>query len=270
MSLFPKDFAFSFLTIAGSDNSGGAGLQADIKTATVLGGYAASAVTAITVQDRFGVKKCQHVDAALVSEQILSVLTDRQIDVIKIGMLGCADIVKKVANILEDYPDITVILDPVLAASDGAALLDEDAIDILKKRLMPRAYVITPNLPELRILSGIKISSVKTALAAGQKLLEDGAQNLLLKGGHACITEEVTDILLTPEGSHKFSLPYLETQAGHGTGCTLASALGCYLAKGHALIDAVRMAKEYVYKTLQNAPVSGKGTDPLCHNFIML
>ena len=258
------------MTIAGSDNSGGAGIQADIKTATMLGGYASSVITALTAQNTQGVSDVMPVPSDFVQKQMLTVFNDLKPDVIKIGMLMNADIVHVVADMLDHYHDIPVILDPVLCSSSGKVLLEQDAIKALKTRLFPRCLVITPNLSELKVLSGLPISSIKTALACAHELLAQNAQAVLVKGGHACITEQVTDVVVTKERTEKYALPHIHTHAGHGTGCTLASALASFVATGYNIFDSTEQAKLYMHNALKYAPKIGSGTAPLCHNFEIL
>ena len=258
------------MTIAGSDNSGGAGIQADIKTATMLGGYASSVITALTAQNTQGVSDVMAVPADFVHKQIVTIMHDMKPDVIKIGMLMNAEIVNIVADMLEKYPDIPVVLDPVLCSSSGKALLEDDAVATLKTRLFSRCMVITPNLAELKLLSGLPISSIKTALACAHELLEQNANAVLVKGGHACVTADVTDVMITKDRTEKYSLPHIHTHAGHGTGCTLASALASFIATGYNLFDSTEQAKLYMHNALKYAPKIGSGTAPLCHNFKIL
>jgi len=254
------------LTIAGSDSGGGAGIQADIKTITVLGGYAASAITAITAQNTCGVQQVQFLDAELVRAQIKSVLDDFTVDVIKIGMLGSADIVSAVAEELREQK-IPIVLDPVMIAKGGSKLLSENAINTLLKELLPQAYLLTPNAPEAEVLTGLSIEGVDDQRRAAKTLLTKGAQAVLIKGGHIA-GDTIYDLLLSEQGETVFENPRINTKHTHGTGCTLASAIATYLAQGSQLDEAVRMAREYVLQAIIQAPELGNGHGPLAHNWL--
>lgn len=252
---------FNLLTIAGSDSGGGAGIQADIKTTTILGGFATSAITALTAQNTCGVSDIHPVPIHFIQAQIQSILSDIDIHVIKSGMLFSVNIIELVANMLP--PCIPYILDTVMIAKGGAKLLQDTAIDAMKQSLFPKALIITPNLPELQALAG------GTSINHAEMLINNyGCQAVLIKGGHAD-TDKVTDILVTKETSYQFTLPRIITQAGHGTGCTLSAALACYLAQGFILKDAVEKSKKYVYDALQAALPIGKGCYPLNHNYMI-
>jgi len=250
------------LVIAGSDSGGGAGVQADIKTVTALGGYAASAITAVTVQNTLGVSAILRIDPALVAAQARAVLEDIGADAIKIGMLG--DAALAVAEVLEAWPLIPVVLDPVMLAKDGTALTD--GLEPLKSRLASRAALLTPNAPEAAALTGLSVETTDDLRRAGEALLQAGIQAVLMKGGHIA-GDTVVDILMTPGGETTFEGPRLDTRHTHGTGCTLASACAVGLAQGLTLEAAVARAWGYTAEAIRRAPGFGAGAGPLDHGW---
>lgn len=250
------------LIIAGSDPGGGAGIQGDIKTVTALGGYAAAAITALTAQNTQGVFGIHAVPVDFVRQQVTLVLDDIGADAIKTGMLHTAEIIGMLAGALPK--EIPLVLDPVMFAKGGAALLKEDALAALKKKLLPLAAVVTPNIPEAEYLADRKIRSVEDMKAAAQKILQSGCKAVLLKGGHM-EGDTLTDVLMDESGSQIFSDPRLDTRHTHGTGCTLASAIAAGLAQGMSLKDAVVRARSFVRKAMEMAPGLGKGHGPLGH-----
>ena len=252
------------LIIAGSDSGGGAGLQADLKTVTALGGYAATAVTAVTVQNTLGVTGVLPVPADMVMAQARAVLDDIGADALKTGMLGDIAMVETVAAILDSAVGIPAVVDPVMTAKGGAALLATDAMDAVRRLMVPRARLLTPNVPEAEALTGLGIASLEDQQRAGEALLALGAQAVLMKGGHLA-GERVTDLLLTPEGETLFESARLETRHTHGTGCTLASACAAGLAQGLPLEAAVARAWAYVQEAIARAPGLGGGHGPLDH-----
>lgn len=254
------------LIIAGSDSGGGAGVQADIKTVTVLGGYAATAITAVTVQNTLGVSGVHPIPPEVVEAQARAVLDDIGADAIKTGMLGDAAMVRRVAEILAERPQIPAVVDPVMIAKGGAALLGDDALDTLRTQLAPRAALLTPNAPEAEALTGLPVDSVDAMRRASEALLRMGAQAVLMKGGHVP-GERVTDLLATPQGETLFEAPRLETRHTHGTGCTLASACATGLAQGEPLVEAVSRAWAYVQEAMARAPGLGQGHGPLDHGW---
>ncbi len=253
------------LIVAGSDSGGGAGIQADVKTVTMLGGYAATAVTALTVQNSLGVSGILPVPPAFVQAQMRAVIDDIGADIVKIGMLGSAAMIAAVADVLADA-NIPVVLDPVMVAKGGAALLDDSAHQAMIDRLLPLAAVLTPNIPELATLTGRTIETEADALAAGRALVSTGVRAVLVKGGHLD-GEEVVDWLLTPDFEQRFTAPRIRSRHTHGTGCTLASAIATALAQGQTLSDAVAQARTYVRTAIKAAPQLGAGHGPLGHNF---
>lgn len=255
------------LTIAGSDSSGGAGIQADLKTFSALGVYGASAITALTAQNTQGVDAVLVVPPDFVARQIRVVARDLDIRAIKIGMLATSEIIEAVAEQLEALPDVPVVLDPVMVAASGDVLLDEDAIETLRSILLPRATLITPNLPEAAKLLGKAEAKDEREMAAQAAALRRlGAKAVLIKGGHAEGSCAV-DILLDVEGELRLAVPRTETKNTHGTGCTLSSAIAAELAKGASLREAATKAKAYVTAALAAADdlKIGKGSGPVHH-----
>ncbi len=252
--------------IGGSDSGGGAGIQADVKTITALGAYAASAVTAITAQNTTGVHRSQPVEASLVRAQIAAVLDDIGADAVKVGMLPTPDVVTAVADALaSSIGRSPLVVDPVAYAGTGATLSPDAAREVSKAVLLPRAALITPNVPEAELLGARRIDDERGLRDAAQKLLLLGPGAVLVKGGHI-EGASVTDVLATADGDvHVFTSPRIETRAGHGTGCTLASAIAVGLAEGCTLRDAVERGRDYVRRALLEAPGFGRGAGPLAH-----
>lgn len=251
------------LILAGSDSGGGAGIQADIKTVTALGGYAATAVTAITVQNTLGVTGVHLVPLDIVEAQARAVLDDIGADAIKTGMLGDTATVERVAKIL-DTTDAPAVIDPVMVAKGGASLLADSAIGAARALLVPRAALLTPNAPEAEALTGIAVRARDDMRRAGEALLALGARAVLMKGGHVP-GDTVIDLLMTPDGETSFESERIETRHTHGTGCTLASACAVGLAQGLPLAAAVERGRAYVLEALRHAPGLGKGHGPLDH-----
>jgi hydroxymethylpyrimidine/phosphomethylpyrimidine kinase len=253
------------LAIAGSDSSGGAGIQADIKTITALGAYAASAITALTAQDTNGVHAVLPVPPDFLRLQMQLVLDDIGADAVKTGMLGDAATVEAVCEILAMHAEgVPVVVDPVIVAKGGATLLEDDAITVLKRRLLPLAALITPNLPEAEVLCGCSIPDRAAMREAAVTLLTLGIPAVLLKGGHLP-GEIVVDMLATEQGIEEFAAPRIASRHTHGTGCTLASAIAAGLAQEMELRDAVLRARAYVRAAIISAPGLGSGHGPLNH-----
>ncbi len=253
------------LSIAGSDSGGGAGIQADIKAVTALGGYAMTAVTAITVQDTNGVSGIHAVPDDIVAAQARAVLADLGADCIKTGMLGTPSLIAAVADVLDREASTTpLVVDPVMVAKGGARLLVDNAIGAMKTRLLPLAALITPNLPEAGVLIGRPVVSLSDMLHAIGDLRALGAKAVLLKGGHLD-AGEIVDVYEGPEGRHEWRSPRITTRHTHGTGCTLASAIATGLAQGMTMIEAIARARDYVRIAIQTAPGFGKGHGPLNH-----
>ena len=252
------------LVIAGSDSGGGAGIQADLKTVMALGGYAATAITAVTAQNTLGVRAVHTLPAELVTAQSRAVLDDIGADAIKTGMLATAAIVEAVADLLDAAADIPAVIDPVIVSTSGQALLAPDAIELLIRRLIPRAALLTPNADEAALLAGVAVAGLDGQRRTGERLLAMGAKAVLLKGGHVP-GETVRDLLLTPGGERLFEHPRLEHRHTHGTGCTLASACATGLAQGMALEAAVERAVGYVARALAHPLGLGQGHGPIDH-----
>ncbi len=252
-------------TIAGSDPSGGAGIQADIKTISALGAYAMAAITALTVQNAQKVYDVHPVAADIVAAQVTAVLKDIRPDAIKLGMLGSAEIVSSLGQILADHSDLALIVDPVILATSGHRLLEKNGIEILIADIFPLTDLLTPNLAEAALLAGMDdIHSIDDMKRAGQKLRAMGAQAVLIKGGHLS-GDILTDVLITEDDDYEFSSPLISTSNTHGTGCTLASAIATGIGQGMGLCDAVGRAHKYVHKAILQAPGFGQGTGPLNH-----
>ncbi|MFO1025270.1 MAG: bifunctional hydroxymethylpyrimidine kinase/phosphomethylpyrimidine kinase [Acetobacteraceae bacterium] len=253
------------LIIAGSDSGGGAGIQADIKAITALNGFAMTAITALTAQNTQGVHGVLPIPASFIRQQIDVVMQDIGADVIKIGMLGDSATIDTVCDALAaSAPGVPVVLDPVMVAKGGHHLLADEAVVVLRRRLLPLATVITPNLPEAEALTGMTIASEPEMRAAVQALLRLGAPAVLLKGGHLP-GDIVIDLLATPQGIDSFAGSRIHTQHTHGTGCTTASAVAAGLAQGMSLHDAVARARTYVRMAIAAAPGYGHGHGPLDH-----
>lgn len=259
------------LSIAGSDSSGGAGIQADIKTVSALGVYGATAITAITAQNSRGVHSQLAIPPKMVYEQIIAVMEDIPPAIIKIGMLSNAAIANAVADALTPY-SVPIILDPVMVSSSGHRLLSLDAQEVIVRRLLPMAMLITPNLPEMETLSAVRLSTDEERMAAARYLISLGAKAILLKGGH--VEGDIkTDILyrgaVDSITTTSFSAPTIQTRNIHGTGCTLSSAIAAYMARGLALEEAVREAKNYISDAIRaGANVNiGSGYGPVNHLF---
>jgi len=252
------------LIIAGSDSGGGAGLQADLKAVTALGGFAATAVTALTVQNTLGVSGVHPVPAAFVTAQARAVLDDIGADALKTGMLGDVAMVETVAAILDSVPGVPAVVDPVMTAKGGAALLAAEAMDAVRRLMIPRAALLTPNAPEAEALTGLEVRTPDDQRRAGEALLALGARAVLMKGGHL-EGGRVVDLLVTPAGETLFEAGRIDTRHTHGTGCTMSSAIATWLARGLDLPEAVERARRFVRSAIQAAPGFGGGSGPLGH-----
>ena len=258
------------LIIAGSDSGGGAGIQADIKTVTALGGYAATAITAITAQNTLGVSAVEPVSPPMIEAQARAVLSDIGADIVKTGMLGDAEMVALVARLLDEAA-VPAVIDPVMVAKGGARLLADEALDLVRTLLVPRAALLTPNAPEAEALTNLAVETADDLRRAGEALLRRGAGAVLMKGGHIVGAHgqegRVTDILMTPYGESVFEGERIETRHTHGTGCTLASACATGLAQGMSLEAATARAWDYVHRAMLSAPGLGAGHGPLDHGW---
>jgi len=252
------------LIVAGSDSGGGAGIQADIKTVTCLGGYAMTAITALTAQDTTGVHGVVGIDPAFIQQQMRVVLADLGADCIKTGMLHSAEVIEAVAEVLGEVPDIPCVVDPVMVSQSGHTLLETEAVRTLNRSLLPHANLITPNLPEAQKLTGLEVSDVDEAEHAAQLVLTLGVPAALVKGGHLT-GDEMVDVLATEDGVERLSDARIDTDQTHGTGCTLASAIAAGLAQGLPLRPAVLRARAYLRHALETAPGLGDGQGPVNH-----
>ena len=252
------------LIIAGSDSSGGAGIQADIKTVTSLGSYAMTAITAITSQNTTGVMSISKVDLNEIKNQLEFTSKDIKPDAIKIGMLHSSKVINLVLSSLNKINVKKIILDPVMVAKGGTKLIDNKSIQIIRSKLMQKVSLITPNIPEAEILSKKKIKTIDDMIIAGCELLKIGANNVLIKGGHLK-GNEVSDIFLNKKEIEIFRNKKIITKNTHGTGCTLSSAIATYFSCGKTLKKSCRMAIKYVNHSIENGPKYGKGNGPINH-----
>ncbi|MDP6352209.1 MAG: bifunctional hydroxymethylpyrimidine kinase/phosphomethylpyrimidine kinase [Alphaproteobacteria bacterium] len=253
------------LVVAGSDSGGGAGILAYIKTVTALGGYAATAVTALTAQNTEGVFAVHDVPADFVARQMAVVLDDIGADAIKTGMLHRPEVIDVVGDICRRRPDgVGLVVDPVMVAKGGASLLEPEADRALVEALVAQADLVTPNLPEAERLTGVSIHAPDAMEAAGRRILDLGAKAVLVKGGHLAGTR-IVDLLVTADEVRSFESTRIETRHTHGTGCTLASAIATGLAQKLSLADAVARARDYVAAAIRGAPGLGRGHGPLDH-----
>ena len=254
------------LTIAGSDSSGGAGIQADLKTMLANHVYGMSAITALTAQNTTGVTDIMEVTPHFLAEQLDSIFTDIRPDAVKTGMVSSSQLIETIADKLREYEAVNIVVDPVMVATSGAKLISDDAIETLKKKLLPLATVITPNIPEGEALSGMKIASKEDMVTAGQKICNTYGCSVLLKGGHSL--NDANDLLIE-QGKEPvwFMGKRIDNSNTHGTGCTLSSAIASNLAKGRSLEEAVKSAKNYISGALAAGLDLGKGSGPMDHGF---
>lgn len=254
------------LAIAGSDSSGGAGIQADLKTMTVNGVFAMSAITALTAQNTLGVTGIMEVPPEFLAKQIDAVFTDIPPDAVKIGMVSSAELIEVIAERLSFYGARNVVVDPVMVATSGARLISADAVDILKSRLLPLATVLTPNIPEAEVLSEISIKSADDMVRAASIIGNQYGVAVLCKGGHNL--NDANDLLYSDRMTYWFKGERIDNPNTHGTGCTLSSAIAANLAKGESLVDAVSKAKAYISKALSAMLDLGQGSGPMDHMVI--
>ena len=252
------------LIVAGSDSGGGAGIQADIKAVTCLRGFAATAVTALTAQNTLGVDGVHPVPPAFIQQQMRVVLDDLGADCVKTGMLHDTEVIQAVAAVLDAYPSLPLIVDPVMVAQSGARLLHPEAVAAVREVLLPRATLITPNVPEAEALTDAGITAPEDLMPAARRLRSAGAGAVLVKGGHLP-GDPVHDVLAAPEGETAFADPRLPGQNTHGTGCTLASAIAAGVAQGLDLAAAVARARAYLRGAIAGAPGLGAGNGPVDH-----
>lgn len=257
------------LTIAGFDGSGGAGIQADIKTFSALGCYATSVLTALPVQNTMGVRKIYPIPMEAVAEQIEAVLNDIFPDAIKIGMVHTSQLVETIVKTLSQYPKIPIVFDPVMVATSGHRLIEEETIQTIVEQLFPIVEIITPNMDEASILAKMEVKTLEDMKIAGEKILRSGCKSILLKGGHQKLPT-VTSLLFEGNGKQSsFETIKFATNNTHGSGCTLSSAIAAFLARGEDLYHSVELAQQYVFEAIKNGKdvVVGKGNGPLNHFF---
>ena len=252
------------LIIAGSDSSGGAGIQADIKTVMALGSYAMTAITAVTSQNTTGVKSIVTIDPKEILNQIMFTARDIKPDAIKIGMLHSSKVIDAVIRSLDDIKIKKIVLDPVMVAKSGTKLIDDEAIQLLKAKLIKRVMLITPNIPEAEILTKTKIRNKEDMIFAANKLIQSGAKNVLIKGGHLK-SKTVQDILVNKSDIKIFNNQRYTTKNTHGTGCTLSSAIATFLSCGKPIKKSCELGIKYVNSAIKTNPNYGKGHGPINH-----
>jgi len=251
------------LTIAGSDSGGGAGIQADLKTITVLGGFGMSVITALTAQNTLGVQGVYDIPVAFIEKQFDSVATDIGVDAAKTGMLSSSEIIRCVAKKIRQYKIRKLVVDPVMVAKGGSPLLREEARETLIKELIPLALVITPNIPEAEVLTGMRIATKNNMKKAAVKIHKLGAKNVVIKGGH--LEGEAMDLLFDGKSFYEFTAKRINTRHTHGTGCTFASAIATGLAQGDGVLAVVKQAKDYVTEAIRFGLAIGGGQGPVNH-----
>ncbi|MDR2235483.1 MAG: bifunctional hydroxymethylpyrimidine kinase/phosphomethylpyrimidine kinase [Chryseobacterium sp.] len=259
----------SVLTIAGFDGSGGAGIQADIKTASALGCFSTSVLTALPVQNTQGVRKIYPIPVEAVADQIEAILDDIFPNAIKIGMVHTPQLVETIVSTLAKYKKIPLVFDPVMVATSGHRLIEEETITAITEKLFPIADVITPNMDEASILADIPVHTIEDLYAAGEKIKKLGCRSILLKGGHQ-ETSMITSLFCDENGHyHSFETLKFDTNNTHGSGCTLSSAIAAFLAQGKTLYEAVSLGQQYVYRAIENGKdvQTGFGNGPLNHFF---
>ncbi|KXZ39334.1 hydroxymethylpyrimidine/phosphomethylpyrimidine kinase [Alkalithermobacter thermoalcaliphilus JW-YL-7 = DSM 7308] len=251
------------LTIAGSDSCAGAGIQADLKTFYAHGVYGMSVITAVTAQNTKGVIGIENISADMVEKQLDAIFTDIKVDAVKVGMLSNRDIIKSVSRKLKKYSPDNIVLDPVMVSKSGHTLLGPDAKDILLKELLPLCTIVTPNIPEAEVITGVTINSINDMKKSCKVIFEMGAKMILIKGGH--LSTDPVDILFDGKGFKYFIGKRIHTKNTHGTGCTLSSAIASNLAKGYSVEKSIVKAKEYITIAIQNSLSIGKGIGPTNH-----
>ena len=253
------------LSIAGSDSSGGAGIQADIKTMTANGVYAMTAITALTAQNTTGVTGIMEVTPEFLAQQLDSIFTDIRPDAVKIGMVSSSALIQVIAEKLKEYKAENIVVDPVMVATSGSKLISDDAIETLKTCLMPLSSILTPNIPEAEVLSGMKVETEEEMILAAKKISETFHCAVLCKGGHQL--NDANDLLYR-DGEYKwFHGKRIQNPNTHGTGCTLSSAIASNLAKGYSMDESVKRAKDYISEALEAMLDLGKGSGPMKHCF---
>jgi len=252
------------LTIAGSDSGAGAGIQADMKTFAALGVYGVTVITAITAQNTVGVRALQEVDVGVIAAQLDAVAEDFSIGALKTGMLSSAAIIEAVAAGIQRHPLRLLVVDPVMIAKSGDRLLREDAVDAMRRRLLPLAHVVTPNIPEAEVLAERSIRTRADRVAAARAIMDLGANAIVIKGGHSD-DDPIVDLLVDRQGVQEYRAQRIVTTSTHGTGCTFSAAIAAGLAAGRDLADAIAFARDYLSRALATAPGLGHGHGPLNH-----
>jgi hydroxymethylpyrimidine/phosphomethylpyrimidine kinase len=255
------------LTIAGSDSSGGAGIQADLKTFSAHGVFGMSVITAVTAQNTQGVFAVQDINPDLIFKQIEAIFDDISVDGVKIGMVSQVQTIKVIADQLKKYNAQNIVLDPVMVSKSGYHLLNPDAEKTLIGKLLPLATLVTPNIPEAEVITGLSIHSIKDMEKAAQRIFEMGARNVLLKGGH--LDDSSTDILFNGDKYIHYTASRIQTKNTHGTGCTLSSAIASNLALGYDIVQSVKAAKEYITTAIMYSLDIGKGVGPTHHFYLL-
>ncbi|CAA7601080.1 phosphomethylpyrimidine kinase/hydroxymethylpyrimidine kinase [Acididesulfobacillus acetoxydans] len=255
------------LTIAGSDGSGGAGIQADLKTFAAHGVFGLSVITAVTAQNTLGVQAVQDIDREMVSKQIEAVFDDIEVDAVKIGMVSQTATIETIAGALKKYTPEHIVLDPVMAAKNGCHLLKKEAETLLIKELFPLAEIVTPNIPEAEAITGLGIDNLQQMEEAAAAIFRLGARNVLLKGGH--LEGNPTDILYNGREFLYFTQARIETKNTHGTGCTLSSAIAANLALGREVEEAITLAKDYITVAIEHSLPLGRGAGPTHHFYAL-
>ncbi|HPX55312.1 MAG TPA: bifunctional hydroxymethylpyrimidine kinase/phosphomethylpyrimidine kinase [Syntrophales bacterium] len=251
------------LTIAGSDSGGGAGIQGDLKTITVLGGFGMSVVTALTAQNSLGVHGIFDVPPEFVEKQFDAVMQDIGADAAKTGMLARPDILRAVIGKIRQYRIDKLVVDPVMVAKGGTLLLRGEIMDLLRTQLIPLAFVVTPNIPEAEVLAGVKIAAAEDVREAARRIRQMGARHVVVKGGH--LEGAAVDVFYDGNTFHEFKAERIDTSNTHGTGCTFSAALATGIAQGKEILDAISQAKEYITEAIRNSFALGSGHGPLNH-----
>lgn len=258
-----KNYKIPTLTIAGSDSSGGAGIQADLKTFCAIGTYGMSVITAITAQNTQGVFGVEELSSKIIKDQIKAVCEDIMPKAIKIGMVSSPEIIKDIVDSLERYPCKYLVVDPVMISKSGYSLLRPEAKDNLIKYLIPKAYIVTPNIPEAEEISNINISTLEDMKEAGKTILSLGAKYALIKGGH--LEGDCVDVLIGENTFEVFKCERINRKNTHGTGCTISSAITSYLALGYDIVESVKLSKEYITEAIRYSFDIGHGVGPVHH-----
>ena len=258
-----KNYKIPTLTIAGSDSSGGAGIQADLKTFSAIGTYGMSVITAITAQNTQGVSDVQELSSKIIKEQIKAVCEDIPPKAIKVGMVSSPEIINDIVDSLEKYPCEYLVVDPVMISKSGYSLLRPEAKDSLIKYLIPKAYIVTPNIPEAEEISNMKIDTVEDMKKVGKVILDLGPKYVLMKGGH--LDGDCVDVLIGEDLFEVFKCERINRKNTHGTGCTISSAITSHLALGYDIVESVKLSKEYITEAIRHSFDIGKGVGPVHH-----